>query len=208
MEENRSEGNDGILKTTGVFMVEVFKIALIAAVIVIGIRYFVIQPFFVKGASMEPSFKDGEYLIVDELSYRLKDPARGDVIVFKYPRDPKQFYIKRIIGLPGEKVEIKDGEVIIHNQENPNGLSLNEEYTRIPDSTVGNRSWQLKNDEFFVMGDNRLASSDSRSWGPLQDKFIVGRVFIRAFPFDRAKVFSPQANLPRVDKTVAVESYQ
>src|SRR3989344_8195084 len=99
------------------FIWEVSKIIIIALVIVLPIRYLLFQPFFVKGQSMEPNFEDGDYLIIDELSYKLRDPARGEVIVFKYPNDPSQRYIKRIIGLPGETIEIQNGRVAIYNEE-------------------------------------------------------------------------------------------
>lgn len=193
-ENNEQLNNNGFLKITGLFIIEVVKIALIAAAVVLVIRYFLIQPFFVKGASMEPNFSDGQYLIVDELSYRLREPSRGEVIVFRYPKDPKQFYIKRIIGLPGEKVEIKNNQVIIYNNNNNNsqGKVLEEPYLPENELTLSNgfkAVWTLKDDEYFILGDNRIASSDSRIWGPLNKKFVVGRVFLRAFPFDKFMVF-------------------
>ena len=99
------------------FILEVVKLVVLALAIVIPIRYFLFQPFFVKGQSMEPNFENGDYLIIDELSYRFRVPERGEVIVFKYPNDPSQRYIKRVIGLPGETIEIKEGKVIIHQQD-------------------------------------------------------------------------------------------
>ena len=113
--EENSKKKCGILKGTAIFLWETAKIIIISLAIIIPVRYFLIQPFFVRGASMEPNFHDGEYLIIDELSYRLGEPERGDVIIFKYPKDPSQYYIKRIIGLPTETVEIKDGQIIIYN---------------------------------------------------------------------------------------------
>ena len=101
------------MKSFFLFIWEITKIVVIALLIVVPIRYFLFQPFFVRGQSMEPNFEDGNYLIVDELSFRLRDPQRGEVIVFKYPNNPSQRYIKRIVGLPGETIEIKDGKVII-----------------------------------------------------------------------------------------------
>lgn len=189
-EENNGQLNsDGFLRTAGLFMLEVIKIALIASAVVLVVRYFLIQPFFVKGASMEPNFSDGQYLIIDELSYRFREPSRGEVIVFKYPRDPKQFYIKRIIGLPGEQVQIKNNKATVYNLEYPNGKILEEDYLSGNEITFPDNNWKLKDNEYFVMGDNRSASSDSRSWGPLNKKFITGRVFLRAFPFDKFAVF-------------------
>lgn len=194
-EQTNNEGGDGFLKTTGLFVLEIIKIALIASVIVFVIRYFLIQPFFVKGASMEPNFSDGEYLIIDELSYKFREPHRGEIIVFKYPRDPKQYYIKRIVGLPGEEIEIKGNQVIIRDESNTlEDMILEEEYLPENELTLASpglsgRKWKLKSDEYFVMGDNRIASSDSRTWGPLQKKFIVGKVFVRAFPLDKFTMF-------------------
>jgi signal peptidase I len=162
---------------------EIVKIIIISLVIVLPIRYFIVQPFIVRGASMEPNFEDHDYLIVDEISYYFRAPLRGESIVFRFPRDPHQFFIKRIVGLPGEKVEIRNGEIYILNKEFPNGFRLDESYlvplgrlTR-PDFTI-----ILGADEYFVLGDNRDFSSDSRVWGALKRKFIVGRVLFRAWP--------------------------
>ena len=114
------------LKSSLFFTWEIIKIIIISLAIIIPVRYFLIQPFFVNGASMEPQFHDGEYLIIDELSYRFNKPQRGEVIVFKYPKAPSQYYIKRIIGLPNEKIKIDQGKIIIFNDQNPNGFILNE----------------------------------------------------------------------------------
>lgn len=140
------------------------------------------QPFFVRGASMEPTYENGDYLIVDQISYRFNAPERGEVIIFRFPQNPSQFFIKRIIGLPGETVSINDGTVTIKNVENPDGFILDEPY--LNNSTNGSLEVKLQEDEYFMMGDNRGASYDSRSWGPLSDNFIVGKVFLRAWPFD------------------------
>ncbi len=172
------------------FAWETFKIVVISLAIIIPVRYFLIQPFFVRGASMEPNFDNGQYLVIDEISYRFSDPERGDVVVFKYPLDPSQFYIKRIVGLPGERVVIKNGKVFIYNLSYPQGMALDESgYLSFNISTSGNIKADLKEDEYFVLGDNRQASSDSRQWGVLTEDLIVGRVWIRAWPFDMAKVF-------------------
>ena len=130
---------------------------------------------------MEPNFHTGDYLIVDELSYRFVDPKRGDVIVFQFPQNPSQKYIKRIIGLPGETIEVKDGKVITYNQDNAVVL---EENTYLPESiqTNGNTKVSLKENEYFVLGDNRNVSSDSRAWWVLKEHFIVGRTFVRLLP--------------------------
>lgn len=172
------------------FIWETAKIVIIALVIVLPIRYFLFQPFLVKGQSMEPNFENGDYLIVDEISYRLRDPQRGEVVVFKYPNMPSQRYIKRIIGLPGETVEIKDGQVVIFNDEGSRVLDESDYLFSL--ETPGNTQVALSKDEYFVLGDNRTASSDSRRWGALPREDIIGRAFIRAWPFTAlAKIEAP-----------------
>ena len=171
------------MKNILLFIWEMSKIVIIALLIVMPIRYFIFQPFFVRGASMEPNFQNGNYLIVDEISYRLSSPKRGEVVVFKYPLNPSQRYIKRIIGLPGETVEVKDGKVNVYN---PNGVpQILDELNYLPESaaTFGNAGFQLADSEYFVLGDNRAASSDSRSWGVLPRENIIGKVFLRVWPF-------------------------
>ena len=165
---------------------EISKIIIISLLIIVPIRYFVVQPFFVKGASMEPNFDDGEYVIIDEISYNFKQPARGEVIVFKYPNDPSQYYIKRIIGLPGENIKINNKKVF---------LVKDGKETEVREDYLGNIitsadvNVQLGINEYFVMGDNRTKSFDSRQWGPLLKKHIIGKVWIRVFPFNKFKVF-------------------
>lgn len=174
------------------FLAEIIKLAAIALVIIVPVRYFLIQPFYVKGASMEPNFHDFEYLIIDELSYRFNEPNRGEVIVFRYPRNPQEFFIKRVIGLPGEEVQVKNGAVYVYNQEHPDGWKLDEAYLSPGEVTDANNENKilLKDNEYYVFGDNRDASQDSRSFGPVNRSFIVGRVWLRGFPFNRAEVFS------------------
>ncbi|MBX4190435.1 signal peptidase I [Candidatus Parcubacteria bacterium] len=172
------------------FIWETVKIVAISLVIIIPIRYYLVQPFFVKGASMEPSFLDGDYLFVDELSYELGDPQRGDVAVFRYPLDKTQFFIKRVIGMPGETVEIKNNKVIIYSNANPNGFTLNEPYLGPEQQTLGDMRTKLDDNEYFVMGDNRLFSYDSRRWGPVNRTLITGRAALRPWPFTRASTIS------------------
>lgn len=171
-------------------VLEVAQVLFTSLVIVFLIRTYLIQPFLVKGASMEPNFHDGNYLIVDEVSYRFRSPERGEVIVFKYPKDQKQYFIKRIVGLPGEKIEIKDKKVSIFNSEHPTGMALEEKYLDKEEITKGNIVIQLKDSEYFVLGDNRLFSSDSRYWGALPKNMIIGKAWIRAWPIEQAKIFS------------------
>ena len=169
------------------FLLEVIQIVLISSAIIIPIRYFLIQPFYVKGASMEPNFYDHEYLIIDELTYRFRDPFRGEIVVFKYPRDPSQYFIKRVIGLPGETVEVTGGNVIIYNTEHPNGVVVEEEY--LDESTTGKVRVTLGENEYYVFGDNRDSSLDSRSFGPITRDDVIGRVWVRGLPVSRIGTF-------------------
>lgn len=165
---------------------EIIRVLLVSLAIVLPIRYFIVQPFIVRGASMEPTFENKEYLVVDEVSYYFREPKRGEVIVFRYPRDPSQFFIKRIIGLPGEKVEIYSGRVKIVNPEFSDGFTLDEPYLDPPNHfTTPDTKITLGSSQYFVLGDNRDFSSDSRIWGTLERKFITGRVFFRAWPVTR-----------------------
>ncbi len=167
------------------FSWDIAKIILIALMIVIPVRYFLFQPFMVNGQSMEPNYAHGDYLLVDEISYRFKDPARGEVIVFRYPENPSLRHIKRIIGLPGETLVIdNNGIEIIFNNDS---MSLDETSYLTDASFSDEMEISLNENEFFVMGDNRTLSFDSRRWGALSRDYIVGRVLIRAFPFNRAE---------------------
>lgn len=190
----------------GGFILEIIKIFLLALIIIIPIRVFLFQPFFVQGASMEPNFENNQYLIVNEFGYKKTDVGIGDkslftvepfkdlerqqVVVFRYPKNPSQFFIKRIIGLPGEKIEVKNGKVMIYNSENPDGFALDEKaYLSSAVKTTGEISALLKDGEYFVMGDNRMFSSDSRSWGPVPEGNITGKALIRAWPLNKIAVF-------------------
>src|SRR4051812_16701822 len=168
---------------------EIIKFTLIALAIVIPIRLYVAQPFIVSGASMDPTFKSGQYLIVDQLTYHFNNPQREDVIIFRYPRDPKTFFIKRIIGLPGETVKLIDGKITIISKEHPEGIQIDDPHVTQAHRTADNFSVTLADTEYFVMGDNRPESSDSRIWGPLERKYIVGRPIVRLFPFTQVGVF-------------------
>jgi signal peptidase I len=180
------------LKSFFSYIFELAKIVVISLAIIVPIRYYLIQPFYVKGASMEPTFHDEEYLIINEIGYRLATPQRGDVIVFKYPRDPQEYFIKRVIGLPGEKVQVKNGEVYIYNEANGwRGQALDETYLPKDLKTYGlsDDVVALSNSEYFVLGDNRNASKDSRVFGPVDKSFLVGRVWLRGWPFNRLTYF-------------------
>jgi signal peptidase I len=172
-----SDSGKGLLK-------DLFTLALLIIVVVIPIRVFVISPFVVDGESMHPTFENLDYLIVDELVYDFHAPARGDVIVFRYPGDPSIFYIKRIIGLPGETVSINHGIVTITKTDGTTE-TLSEPYVVAEDATY-TKSVTLTSDQYFVMGDNRPNSSDSRVWGPLPKENIIGRVDLRLLPIDKS----------------------
>ena len=186
MEQNSStqqpvNNNAGGVKKYILIVWEFLKIILIAAVIVLPIRYFIFQPFIVKGESMMPNFQSGDYLIVDELSYLVSKPHRGDVVVLKYPLDMSQRFIKRIVALPGETVEIKNGKITITKDSN---TIVQNEKNYLPNlsGTDGDIRMTLDGDNYFVLGDNRDHSYDSRTWGILPKQDIVGKAALRLFP--------------------------
>lgn len=187
------------------FIWEVLKVFFWALVIIVPIRVFLFQPFFVQGASMETNFHDGDYLIINELGYKkteveiggkniftvdtFKEFNRGDVIVFRYPKDPKQFFIKRVIGLPGEQVKVEGGRVMIFNNDNPEGFVLDESsYLKKDLMTNGAVTAALGSDEYFVLGDNRQFSHDSRAWGALSKDKVIGKVLLRAWPVSKIEI--------------------
>ncbi len=180
---------NSMFKKYALFAWDFIKIIITAAIIVLPIRYFLFQPFIVKGESMVPNFQSGDYLIVDEISYRIIEPKRGDVVVLKYPLDTTQRFIKRIVGLPGETVEIMDGKVTII--KNGKKTILDEKsYLPGPLSTDGKMSLVLGTSDYFVLGDNRQFSYDSRRWGVLPSEDILGRAIFRVFPFSNMSYMS------------------
>jgi len=161
-------------------------VTIISLAVVFFVRTYIAQPFVVSGASMEPTFYTGEYLIIDQLSYHFSEPKRGDVIVFRYPLTPSKFFIKRVIGLPGEIIKITGNEVFIKKVGSEEFTQIQEDYIEFPkDSFVEER---LSNTDYFVMGDNRLASLDSRIWGSLNKDFIVGKALLRLFPVNKIEI--------------------
>ncbi|MGB8815716.1 MAG: signal peptidase I [Minisyncoccia bacterium] len=187
------------MQNTKSLIKETVAIILVSLAVVIPIRIYIAQPFIVSGGSMDNTFINGQYLIVDEISYRFESPQRGDVVIFKIPPEAvalssnmlssKIYFIKRIIGLPGETVSIDGNDVTIINKDNPDGMKLVEKYTLV-DNTIHQtismkKTWTLGNNEYFVMGDNRDNSSDSRYWGPLKADLIKGRPMIRLFPITK-----------------------
>ncbi|MFA6050748.1 MAG: signal peptidase I, partial [Candidatus Paceibacterota bacterium] len=156
---------------------------IIALAIALPVKYFLISPFIVVGTSMYPTFLDKDYLIIDKLVYTFKEPERGDVVVFRPPYSDSTYFIKRVIGLPGEEVIVKDGVVtIVKNPKTPNEerIVLNEPY--VSSMRESSNDVTLGVDEYYVLGDNRSVSSDSRVWGPLPKNRISGRVDLRLFP--------------------------
>jgi len=214
--ENKSQttksdpDNDGEA-TVKNFIVEIVKIFALALVIIVPIRLFIFQPFFVQGNSMLPNFENAQYLIINEVGYKRtaigpaekpffvtepwKEMERGEVIVFRAPGNPKEFYIKRVIGLPGETVTIDDGKVKISNAEQPEGFYMDESVYLPPERRTfcsgngGCPAVALEGDEYFVLGDNRGASNDSRSWGPLHEDEVIGVVAVRAWPVTKIQLY-------------------
>jgi len=169
-------------------ILEIIRFSLIALVIVVPIRMFVAQPFIVSGNSMNDTFQNGQYLIVDQLTYHFRSPERGEVLIFRYPGDPSQFFIKRVIGVPGDVIMVRKNSVTIKNEELKEDLILEEPYVKtMTDSEQ--LSAYLDAGEYFVMGDNRDFSSDSRAWGVLSEEYVVGRAFVRLFPISEFDAF-------------------
>jgi signal peptidase I len=168
------------------FIWETVKVVIISLVIILPIRYYLVQPFFVKGLSMFPTYHDKEYILVDKWTYRTSVPKRGDILLFKAPPDPSEYFIKRIIALPGERIVIESNTVTIYNAEFPSGFELDER-GYLPEShvTEGDLDVTLQEEEFFVMGDNRQHSSDSRAFGPVDRNLFSGMSWLRLWPFDR-----------------------
>lgn len=171
-----------------------WKFILILVAILLPIRFFVAEPFLVFGSSMEPNFETGDYLIVDEISYKIHAPRRGDVVVLRPPYDTSRHFIKRIIGLPGETIQVHGDVVTIINKAHPEGFVLDEPFIKFKSDKVA--EYSLSSNEYFVMGDNRTVSYDSRSWGPLPAQDITGRAFLRLYPFNTISILPGSANLP------------
>jgi signal peptidase I len=187
----------------GGLLLEMVKVFLLAVVVIIPVRVFLFQPFFVQGSSMEPNFEDGQYLVVSEFGYKqtnldllhftvdsFKTIDRQDVVVFRYPKNPEQFFIKRVIGLPGESVAVRQGKVIIYNALRPDGFVLDEHaYLGLGVLTQDIPKVSVGENEYFVMGDNRMFSYDSRMFGPINKDALIGRVLLRAWPVERFSVY-------------------
>lgn len=162
----------------GSFFLEIFQTLIMALIF-----YFLIDSFFprvrVENISMKPTLQPGELLLVNKLAYRLGDPHHGDVIVFHYPANPSEDYIKRLIGLPGDEIRVENGLVFI------NGQAMEEPYIAAIPAYDG--SWLVPEGMYFVLGDNRNQSSDSHSWGFVPEENIVGKALIVYWPLDQVK---------------------
>lgn len=175
------------------FIGETIQIVIISLLIVIPFRAYIAQPFLVSGSSMDDTFANGQYLIVDELTYHINNPQRGEVVIFHYPLDTQKYFIKRVIGLPNETIEIIGDEITVYKSETDSvGIKLEEPYVKIdklfPVSKM-NSKITLKENEYYLLGDNRSHSSDSRIWGPVKRDLIAGRPILRLFPFNKIAIF-------------------
>lgn len=185
-------GTQKTLNKLGRFFVEFLKTAIIIGILAFIIRFFLVQPFIVEGASMEPSFQDNEYLLIEKVSNYFSGVKRGEVVVFRYPENPDINYIKRVIGLPGDKIEIENGKIRIWPEDSKDSIILREDYLAPNTFTSGDIEVTLGEDEYFVMGDNRGNSSDSRDWGALSEKNIIGHSWLVIFPTSKFGIV-PQA---------------
>lgn len=174
---------------------EILIFAIIAFCIVLPFRIYIAEPYLVDGRSMDPTFATGDYLIVDKLSYELGTPQRNTVVVFKYPIDTSKTFIKRIIGLPGETIVIKDDVVTIKNTENPNGFVVDSPY--VTHHSAGSYEKTLGPDEYYVLGDNRAESFDSRYWGPVPKKDLLGKPVLRLLPVTEIGILPGNDNVSK-----------
>jgi len=201
MAETNNQEPKGFTREVVEFIWETAKVVLIALVIIIPVRYYLVQPFFVKGSSMIPNFRDKEYILVDKLSYRIGRPERGDVVVFRYPDNPQEYFIKRIIGLPGERVVVGSNKITVFNDRYPDGYVMPENDLYLPKENPtypkgSQTTWDIPEDSYFVMGDNREHSSDSRVFGPVARSYFAGRAWIRLWPLNMIEMV-PRVTFPQ-----------
>ncbi len=191
-DEEQEAPEQSTLNKVGMFFLELIKVVVLAGITIVLIRYFLFKPFYVKGQSMEPNFFEKDYLIIDEITYRFREPLRGEVIVFQAP-GIEDHYLKRVIGLPGERVKVEGEKIIIYNDLHPQGMVMEELY--LDEQTPGSITITLQENEYFVLGDNRDASYDSRRFGAIKKDTITGRVWFRGWPFTRISSFTtPEYN--------------
>lgn len=188
-QQNEPSRESSLIQKLGQFSFEAIKIVVLASITVFVVRSYIFKPFYVKGSSMQPSFNEHDYLIVDQLTYNFREPKRGEVVVFRPPVGQRDYYLKRIIGLPGERVRIEKGKVIVCDVSCE---VLKEKYIRKDDLNLeGTYSVTLGGDQYFVLGDNRDNSSDSRIFGPIDREAIVGKIWFRGYPIPRIDEFDP-----------------
>jgi signal peptidase I len=154
-------------------LAEILQTVLIASLLFLAVNL-VTARIRVEGSSMEPSMHDGEMVVVSRLAYRWSEASRGDIVVFYFPLDPSRRFIKRVIGLPGDSIEARDGLIYV------NGVALNEPYLAAAPRYTG--SWQVQADTLFVLGDNRNNSDDSQNWGPLPMNEVIGKAVLVYWP--------------------------
>ncbi len=180
-------------KLTNGFVELIEFIAIVGAILIV-IRFFVAEPHKVSGHSMVPNFQDGDYIITNKLAIRMDNLQRGEVIILQHPQDPSEILIKRIVGLPGEHIKLENGEVFINDRQ------LKEPYLPAGVKTQGEafltegEDLTIPNGQYFVMGDNRPGSSDSREFGTVPKNLIIGQAWFRYWPpqeFGLIKVDSP-----------------
>lgn len=175
------------IKKIGQVFLDLIETVVIALSIFLVVYLFFMQPHQVNGKSMVPNFQSGEYLLTDKVSYKVSEPERGDVVVFHAPKNAQCpegtgcDYIKRVIGLPGETISLSNSTFYINDQPIKESY-LPSDFQTLPEDFIGNREVSLGSDEYFVVGDNRSFSSDSRKWGPISKSDIVGKAFFRYWP--------------------------
>lgn len=174
-------------KRTVFAIIDFIKTTIIVVFLALIIRLFVVQPFIVEGQSMLPTFSNNDYLITEKISYSIRSPERGEIVIFHPPDNPSINYIKRLVGLPGDSIEVKDQSVYVNTQK------INEPYLTSNEQTnVATKDFTLtlKSGEYFVLGDNRNHSRDSREIGPIPYSSIVSRVWVRLLPVDNVRAFA------------------
>lgn len=189
---------------------DIAKTLILVVAIAFLIRFYLVQPFYVEGQSMEPNFNNSEYLLIDEITYQFRDPKRGEVIVFKPPISTYQNYIKRIIGLPGETIVFKNGDVFLKPDDQDELIKISEAYIPAETRTTTNNDEEISipEKEYFVMGDNRNQSSDSRIFGSVNKKNITGRAwfYIKMEPWKEIKFFGKKITMPKIKKAGKIQN--
>jgi signal peptidase I len=181
----------GVLGSIGTFIYSFIETVVIALVIAVVLYLFIMTPHEVLGNSMHPTYKNGEYLMANKLTYRFGEPQRGDVIIFQY--SDTQDFIKRIVGIPGDTIMIKDGNVFINGQQlNEDDYISESVYTRGGDYLSEGETISIGEEEYFVLGDNRPHSSDSRTFGPISESKIKGKAWIVYLPISEFRIVTHQ----------------